>query len=99
EIVLGFEWAPPRQQLVEHDSERKDVAARIERLTRRLLRGHVSNRADDYARAGSVSRPLAVDGEVGRIEVHEFREPEVAELGVAVAADQDVAGLDVAVQH
>ena len=49
--VAPGERPPPGQQLVQHDAEREDVAARVERLSRRLLRRHVRDGADDDARA------------------------------------------------
>jgi hypothetical protein len=51
QIVLCAERPAPRQQLVKHDAEREDVAARVERLTCRLLGRHVGNCANDQTRS------------------------------------------------
>ena len=48
----AFEGAAGGQHLVEHDAEREDVGARIQRVAERLLRRHVQDGADGGAQAG-----------------------------------------------
>ena len=80
----------PARRLVEDEPERVEVAALVDALARRLLRGHVGERAHDVARA----RERLVAGEVG--------DAEVGQLGRAVGraravGDHHVLRLDVAV--
>jgi hypothetical protein len=82
--ILG-EQRLPDQQLPEHDTQRKDVAAPVDRGARRLLRRDV------------VVLPLERDAGRGlRETVARLRDPEVDQLRVAVGGQQDVRGADVA---
>ena len=72
------------EKLVKHDPEPEQIAARIDPLAEQLLRRDVRRRADRGARPGQ-----AVAGCVDR-------DPEVGDLHVAVAAQEDVRGLQVA---
>ena len=47
--VLAVERASARQHLVEHDAERPDVGALVDRLAARLLGRHVGGRAENHA--------------------------------------------------
>ena len=73
------------EHLVEHDAEREDVGAVVERLSRDLLGRHVARRAQQHAR--------------GRLHVRvaQPRDAEVHDLHAAVGEHHDVAGLHVAV--
>ena len=94
EIGRAAERPVAGQQFVEHDAERKDVAARIERLPRPLLGRHVGDGADDDALPRALHR-RRVRRVAGLIQL---RETEVGELGVAALGDQNVFRLDVAMQ-
>jgi hypothetical protein len=85
-----------REQLVQHDPEREDVAAHVERFPERLFRRHVGN--GPHHDAGPGQRQLGARDAVRRRRVLEAREAEVGELGVAAARHEDVARLDIAVQ-
>ena len=74
----------PGQHLVEHDPERVEIRARIDRRAARLLGREVLRGADDRAGLGHLRRARA-------------RDAEVRHLQPAVAADDDVVRLDVAV--
>ena len=74
------------QQLVKDHAERVDVGARVDGLALHLLRRHVRRRADHAARRGQA---LLVVDELGDSEVEDLR--------LAAIGDQDVVGLDVAV--
>ena len=82
---LAGERQPAGQQLVRHDAERVQVRARVGRLAADLLGGQVLHRALDAARL----RRLAVGIRAGQAEV--------GDLHRAAGRDQDVLGLDVAV--
>ena len=90
ELVKGRrqERDAPREQVVERRAESVDVRASVGRaLVRDLLGRHVERRADHDARLGQALARLVA------------REAEVGEHGRAVlAADEDVRGLDVAVE-
>ena len=75
--------------LVEHDPERVDVAAGVDGLALGLLGREVGGRAHDRAGLGEALARLA-DGP---------GDAEVGHLDLAGVVDQDVAGLDVAVDH
>ena len=47
-----MEWVSPCRHLIEHNSQRKEVAAGIQRLATRLLRRHISNGPNRNSRAG-----------------------------------------------
>ena len=74
------EHAPPRGQLVEEHAEAEDVAAPVEALPARLLRGHVGVLAAEDLRV--LAPPEA--GLVGP------RDAEVGDLHLALVAKQDV---------
>ncbi len=74
------------EALVDHAPERVDVRRRADILAADLLRGHVVERAER----------LAGPGEVGRLAV--LGQAEVGHVG-RLAVQQDVAGLDVAVDE
>ena len=98
ELVRAVERPAPREQLVQHDAEREHVAARVERLSRGLLGRHVRDRADDDAGArvlrGSRARLAAIARP--RRRASRARSPRASR---SRCADQDVAGLHVAMQH
>ena len=87
----------PGQHLVEDDAERELVAPEVDGLAPRLLRRHVGHRPEDD--------PLLAHGRergragVGRLVVRDVvpGEAEVEELRVPVLRQEDVLGLDVAV--
>ena len=85
----------PRQHLVEHDAQREDVAARVDRVAARLLGRHVGERPHDQALERAVP---AAPGE--RVLVRgrgEAREAEVEHLDAPALAQHHVPRLDVAV--
>ena len=47
-LLVGDEGQPAREQLIEDDAERVDVAPRVGRLAARLLGRHVLGRADEH---------------------------------------------------
>src|SRR5581483_5949638 len=72
------------QHLIEHDAQRIQVAASVDRLAERLLGRHVLRRAQQSARqrAGVLRQQ---------------RDAEVGEHYLVLIGDEDVGGLDVAV--
>jgi hypothetical protein len=74
------------QELIEDDSRREDIRPVVRRRPQALLGGHIGRRAHD--RAGP--------GQGGQIDL---RDPKIGDLELAVLADQDVGGLDVAMHH
>ena len=79
----------PHQHFVEHATERIDVAAAVNGIAGGLLRTHVGGRADTSAGLGE------------RVALHRaerFPDTEVRHEGVPVR-EQDVFGLDVAMDH
>ena len=75
------------EQLVEHRAQGCDVAAAVQvAVAHGLLDAHVRGRPDDDALLGPVP---------GRAEL--AREPEVGDEGAVVLVEQDILGLDVAV--
>ena len=81
---LAVERRLAGQELVEDDSERVEVGARIDLASLGLLGREVLRRPDDRARLGHLARAGAGD-------------PEVRHLHAALAVDEDVVRLDVAV--
>lgn len=84
-LVLPGERPRPRYHLVEHDSQRPDVAPAVDFFPRRLLRRHV--RRGPERRVGL--REPGVPAQ--------FRQAEIQYLGHAVVCHHDVGRLDVPV--
>jgi hypothetical protein len=76
-----------RQQLVEHDAHRVEVAALVHREALELLGRHVGRRADDDAGPG----------ERRHVDAAPARQAEIQQPHGAVLFQHDVAGLDVTV--
>ena len=83
--VSPLEETLARQQLVQDDAEREEVAPTVDRLSPRLLGRHVLDLA--------LERPGLGLGGLRR----GLGDPEVAELDVALVRDEDVLRRDVAV--
>ena len=99
DVRVARKGSVAREQLVQHHAERKDVALCVEWFSRRLLWRHVSNRAEHNTcpcvacgpHAGRIGRELGL--------LSEFGQTKVGQLRVAVLGNQNVGGLDVAVQN
>ncbi len=87
DLGLGLERDLAGQHLVEQDPERVDVGAGVDLPAHRLLGGDVVGGAEDPAGRGQAVR-LEREGD-----------PEVGDLGPALGVDEDVLGLDVAVDQ
>lgn len=93
---------PARGHLVQHEPEGEQIGARVDRLAPCLLRGHVRDGADRHAGAGQRLVRNAHGGQRGLRRHDDLRtgrelcEPEVEDLGVAALRDEDVGGLDIA---
>jgi hypothetical protein len=77
--------AGPEDHVEEHQAERVDVSAVIDRLRHRLFRRHVFERADD--------RP----GHRGAAAGHRARDPEIHDDGLVILVDHDVRGFQIPV--
>ena len=82
--------------MIEHDTEREDIAARVNRPAGRLLGRHVRERPDDRAHT-RVPGCYRARGRLGIRRFHELGQTKVGQLGVAMLRDEDVVRLDVAV--
>jgi len=85
EVVLAHEWAASDGHLVEHDAERPEIAAAIDRLSPALLGGHV--------------RDLALERTDLRLlrATRRARDTEVDQLDRTFVADEHVARRHIAV--
>ena len=92
---LARERVAARQQLVQHHTEREDVAPVIDRQPAHLLGGHVADRPD-HLPCGRWRRFIG-RGPAVRVPVGESRQAEVEDLDAALVGDEHVLGLDVAV--
>ena len=98
EIGRAGERPPSGQHFVQHDAEREDIAARVERLSDACS-------GDMYAAVPTMTP--AARAHVGHrgaassdgARFVQFRQAEIGQLGVAALRDQNVLGLDVAVQN
>ena len=92
DVGVAQERARAREREVEDAGERVDVGARVGVLALDLPRARVVERADEVAGGRGA----------GAVAVERLDEPEVGQVGVllvALAGQQDVAGLDVAVDE
>jgi len=87
---VAAEGELPGEALVEHDAQRVDVGAGVDRTAVGLLGREVVGAADEHVGARDAGLPVRVDG---------AGDPEVGELHGPVAGQEDVLGLDVAVDH
>ena len=91
------EWRLACEHLVAHGAEREDVAARIEcALAGRLLGTHVLRSADRKPRLRERAGRCAA---TRRARIQRARDAEVREERIAPRGQQNVLGLDVAVDH
>ena len=88
---VGLERPTARHRLVERHAQGEHIAARVGRLAAELLGRHVRRRALDVGRRG---RRRA--GRAHRPADRCARDPEIRDADPTIVADQDVAGLDVA---
>ncbi len=87
------------RHLEQHDSQREEIRARIERLAERLFRRHVADRADRASRRWMTRQPSWSSLRIPRRDrLEELRHSEVENLDAIVVGNHDVAGLQVAVQ-
>src|SRR5204862_1942055 len=93
------ERAASRGYLVQHDAERKQVAARVQLLAARLLGGHVRHRAEGRAGTGDLvvggGRELRLARALPRLL--QLGQSKVEDFGFATPSHEDVGRLDVAV--
>ena len=89
---LGLEGQPSRDELVEDDTDRVEVAARVERIAASLLGAHVLGRAADDPRA-RYAWLLRLRAHLGQAEVDDLDEVAARPRGL----QDDVLGLEVAV--
>src|ERR1039457_3332787 len=82
------------QDLVEDDAEGEEVRPLVERVSERLLRREIVERADDHP----LARLPVRTGRIARALGQELAEAEVEHLHAAVRREHEVRGCDVAVQ-
>ena len=98
-LAASVEGARAREQLIQHHAKGKNIAARVQRLAPRGLLGrHVSDRAEHHARPRALlGKRLCGTHSIGRI-FHQFRQPEISQLGISARHHKDVGGLEIAMQ-
>ena len=87
---------PRRDQLVEHDTERKQIDAMIDDVRAQLLRRHVGDRAEHHARRGDQQFRRRAQHGLRRLRHLHLRETEVEHLHQTALGLYEVAALDVA---
>ena len=100
DVRVARERSTAGEQFEQHHAERKHVAACVERLVLTPARATCTRscRAIDAGpRVPAVTVRVASVASAGRSA--SFAEPEVGQLRIAVLGNQDVGGLDVAVQN
>ena len=97
ERVALMRRADARQQFVEDDAEAEDIGGNVECLARRLFWRHVAWRTENGASDGVCHRVREIVRVVAA-RPQQFGQAEIYELDRPIACDQDVGGLQVAVQ-
>ncbi len=87
DLAAGLEGLTPRHQFVQHDPERVDVTAQVERLVPELLGRHVGHLPLERANLGLVH----LIARLGDAEVHDLHGPR--------SRQEDVVGADVPVHQ
>ena len=100
--AVAAEGKLARGHFVEDGAEGEEIGAGVEILGAGLLGGHVGDGAESAARAGEVVGVAAIGGESFAgggfgAGAGDFGETEVENFGLAAGGDEDVGGLDVAV--
>src|SRR6185436_13574114 len=93
--LLPVEWCSPDQQFVEKNSEAVDVAARIH-----VQSAHLGLFRTDVSRCANELLELRINRLICELAGGGFGDPEINYLGdrhAIVECDEDVRGLDVAV--
>ena len=85
------ERQPPGQQFVEHDAHGKQIAAVIDGAPKRLLGGHVGQRAEHDSALGRSAQRRGVD--ISLIQQQLFGESEVENLDLLARREDDVDAL------
>src|SRR5262249_6735792 len=96
--TVAGERAASRQHLEEGGAEGEDVGAAVDRLAADLFRRHVARGADEELRTRSAAARDRVAREAGGAgRLLDARDAEVEDLRPALVRQEDVVGLDVAV--
>ena len=95
---VAAEHGPPRAHLGEDEADRELVGAAVHGLAGGLFRGHVLERAEQHAGPGVVQRDRLRGVEAPDGRRHQLREAEVEDLQQAVSCDNEVLGLEIAVE-
>ncbi len=94
---VGVEGAPAREHLVQDRSEGEDVGAGVGGLALHLLRRHVAERAEHDARLGARRGRRQIGDLASLLHARQLGQSEVEDLDSAVLRDEEVLGLQVAV--
>ena len=92
---VAGEGPPARQHLVEDHAKGEQVRALVDGASGHLLRRHICHGADHGAHGGP--RPGRELVEPLAFRLHELRDAEVEDLHAPIARDEEVVGLEVAV--
>ena len=90
-----MEGARAREQFVEHYAEAEDVGEVVHLLSAHLLGGHITDGAHHLAGVGLHGEGLRLSG--GWTRGHRFGQAEIQNFDAAIAGEQDVIGLQIAV--
>jgi hypothetical protein len=93
--AVAAEGPPSAEHLVQDGADGEEIRALIERLTPHLLGRHVADGPDDDARRRAGGAFAIDQADLGR---GDLGEPEVEDLEVPVAGEEEVRGLQVAMQ-
>ena len=85
------------RHLVQHRAKRKQIGARIERLAARLLRRHISHRADRRSRRGQLVHAEVGLGRIPGNRRFQLGQTKIENLPVPAAGDKNIGRLNVAV--